>query len=199
MVSEIIIDGKTQSLRKHCKDFQQNYHTVKSRIYKHHWSIKEALGIVPRQRPKKSIVDRLLNKIKFNPQTDCWEWIGCLQDGYGQIRINGQWQSVHRIVYEKLCGPISDDKPCVLHKCDNRKCCNPDHLYVGTHQDNMNDMVQRNRSTMGEKHPCAKLTEEQIIKIRESKDLQRVLAKQFNVSQMTISKIKNRKTWKHID
>ncbi len=150
---------------------------------------------------QKPIINRIYEKIVCDIKTQCWNWTGSLiHNGYGNIKFNGKTQSVHRIVYEKLCGLISKDKPFVLHKCDNRKCCNPKHLYTGTFQDNANDRIKRNPNSWlnGEKHGSSKLTERQVLKIRESNDTQVVLAKRFKVSQMTISNIKNRKRWKHI-
>ncbi len=145
------------------------------------------------------IIERIYAKIICDIKTQCWNWTGYLiNSGYGRIKINNKMQLVHRFIYQYFYGPLPEDKPCVLHHCDNPKCCNPKHLYAGTKQDNANDKVKRNRSPMGEKCKCTKLTECQVIEIRESKDSQRVIAKRFNVSQMNISYIKNRKSWKHI-
>ncbi len=95
---------------------------------------------------KKSITERIYKNIICDIKTQCWNWTGCLVRGYGQISINYKLQLVHRVIYQELCGPIPEDKPCVLHHCDNPKCCNPKHLYAGTQQDNINDREKRNRS-----------------------------------------------------
>ncbi len=148
---------------------------------------------------KNPIINRIYAKIICDIKTHCWNWIGYLnKDGYGRMCISNKQYMVHRVIYEKLCGPIPKDKPCVLHTCDNPKCCNPIHLYVGTHQDNMDDMIKRNRSSIGIKRYCAKLTEKDVLEIRQSKETLVILAKRFNVSFGNISHIKNHKKWKHI-
>ncbi len=201
MVNEfkITINGKTQNLKEWCKEFNLNYGKVKSRVNRSKWSIEQALELVPPPKRCRPIIDRIYEKTICDIKTRCWNWTGCLiNNGYGQTRFDNKKQYVHRIIYQKLCGPIPEDKPFVLHKCDNRKCCNPKHLYTGTSQNNSDDMVKRCRSTAGEKNINAKLTEKQIIEIRASKDSQRIIAKRFRVSYTTIQNIRRRKTWKHI-
>jgi len=153
-------------------------------------------------KPGISPIDRVLNNLIRNPETFCWEWIKHLNgNGYGRIKVNHKNILVHRFIYQYIYGDIPEDKPWILHRCDNPKCCNPTHLYAGTPQNNTNDMMKRNRnySRIGEKNGRVKLTEKQVMAIRTSDDIQMVLAKRFNVSQITISNIKTRKTWKHID
>lgn len=76
---------------------------------------------------------------------DCWEWNGILtRDGYGAIRAHGRMRLAHRLAYTVWSGPIPDDL-CVLHKCDNRRCINPDHLFLGTRLDNTADMLSKGR------------------------------------------------------
>ena len=107
----------------------------------------------------------------------------------------------HRVVYELLVGPIPYGKM-VLHHCDNRKCVNPDHLYTGTHQNNMDDMVERGRSKANglvkEKHPRAKLTWEEVNAIRNKYSIgftQVVLAEEYGVCQVQVSSIVRGETW----
>ena len=141
----------------------------------------------------KKPTERLFDGIEYNPETFCWEWIRCLDTiGYGRISINGTIEGVHRVMYKYIYGNIPSDRPCILHRCDNRKCCNPMHLYAGTHQNNSDDMVNKNRSCKGENHRDAKLTDKQVIEIRASKETQVVIAKRLNISEMTISHIKSR-------
>ena len=146
----------------------------------------------------KKYIDKILNKLEYNPENNCWEWIGCLNSkGYGQISVNNKDLLVHRIIYEYIHGPTTKEKPFVLHQCDNRRCCNPTHLYAGTAQNNINDMENRNRSNhpIGEKHGMAKLTEKQVLEIRESDERLVVLGKRFNVHPSTISAVRKRKSW----
>jgi len=97
-------------------------------------------------------IDRFLNKINKTPT--CWLWEGCLRtDGYGCFRLNGKTRTTHRLAYEWLVAPIPLGLQ-VLHRCDNPSCVNPNHLWLGTHGDNMRDAAAKGRlaSQKGE-HP----------------------------------------------
>jgi hypothetical protein len=131
---------------------------------------------------------------------DCWEWQGELdKSGYGEFRFNSKMQTIHRISYQLYHGMIPEGKQ-VNHTCHNRKCGNPFHVYAGTKQDNSNDMTRASRQVKGESHGMSKLTELQVIEIRENKDKlsQNRLAKIHGVSKGLISLISNNKAWKHI-
>ena len=95
------------------------------------------------------VVERFWKKINIKDQSDCWLWTGArLADGYGrsQLTIHGQRvQLAHRISWVLTYGPLTLDKPSVLHHCDNPPCCNPHHLFVGTQQDNVDDKVRKGR------------------------------------------------------
>ena len=197
---KITIDGKTQNLAEWCLKLGLSYKMVCCRIHRGKWSIEQALGIVPPpQKKQKPTIDRIIDNLRRNPETFCWEWLKSLTPGgYGHIWIDGKCQKVHRVMYKYIYGDIPADKPHILHQCDNPKCCNPTHLYAGTAQNNMDDMMNRGRSLKGEKQHLSKLTEKQVLEIRTSEEPQTVLVKRFNVGKATISKIKNRKTWKHI-
>lgn len=90
----------------------------------------------------------------------------------------------------------------VCHRCDNRICVNPDHLFLGTPADNSRDMARKNRSTRGSRNPQAKLSEGDVRKIRRSYEAggvtQAQLSERFNVNGVTISNIITRKTWRHV-
>jgi hypothetical protein len=99
-----------------------------------------------------------LSKVKIS-NTGCWEWQYTTNNkGYGQYRENGKRYFCHRYVYEKLKEKITNGL-WVLHKCDNPKCCNPDHLFLGTHADNMRDMVNKGRALTGSRNPSVKYPE----------------------------------------
>jgi len=152
------------------------------------------------------IKQRLLSKRHINLKTNCWEWTGCLyKHGYGKIFIcrNGV-QYVHRISASVFLNFDIKSKLCILHKCDNKKCFNPDHLFVGTRQDNMNDKVDKNRQSRmkGEKSGTAKLSDKDIKEIRnhyKNKNFnQQELAYIYNISGSQISKIINKVCWSNI-
>ncbi len=143
-----------------------------------------------------SILDRI------NVVGDCWIWSGWNnEDGYGKIRINKKAYFVHRVIYSYFFGEIPLEKPCVLHKCDTPSCLNPNHLFVGTHAENMKDMKNKGRARSGRKPgqdwPTKKLDESKILLIREDKRSQREIAKDYGVSQQLISEIKRKIRWSH--
>lgn len=128
----------------------------------------------------------------------CWLWTGAIGSG-GYGRFLGE--AAHRWSYEQAYGPIPDGL-WVLHRCDNPPCVRPDHLFLGTHQDNMDDMEQKGRQAMGERHGCARLAPEQVQAIRSRYAVGGVsygsLAKEYDVSKATIGHIVSGRLWKHL-
>ena len=141
---------------------------------------------------------RFLKHVDKNGENGCWLWTASTQMGYGIFGVDGSSKLTHRIAYELWKEAIPDGL-CIRHKCDIPACVNPAHLEVGTHQDNMDDMTRAGRQARGEKHGNAKLTKEQVFDIRSRKgQTQRELAKEFGVSNQTISFIQRRINWKDI-
>lgn len=106
---------------------------------------------------------------KVRKGSSCWEWTACISHGRGILvhvvnRKQKMWLA-HRLAWTLLRGPIPKGM-FVCHHCDNPKCVNPGHLFIGTHQMNVTDSVRKWRHTYGEKNPQAKLTEKQVKKIR---------------------------------
>jgi hypothetical protein len=136
---------------------------------------------------------------------ECLIWSGAkasidpMHDGYGHMGgPNGSTVSVPRVVLEnKLGRPIKPGMR-ALHTCDNRPCFNPHHLYEGTAKRNSRDMVERGRSTTGEKQPNAKLTDDQVRAIRADTRSQRAIAAEYKITQPAVSMIKARKRWAHV-
>lgn len=145
------------------------------------------------------------------PNSGCWLWIGAeYVRGYGCF----QQELAHRCAYEIYVGPIPDGLH-VLHHCDTKACVNPNHLYAGTHQQNMWDARDRNRITplrgdlhprrlrpelnlKGEDHGRAILTEAEVLTIRRSREPIKSLASRYGVSSPTIEAIRYRRTWRHL-
>jgi len=150
-----------------------------------------------------SLPCRFWSKVDIKSIEECWPFKGhAFNHGYGAFKFNGIMSNSHRIAYFLAYG-IEPKKLCVLHKCDNPICQNPFHLFLGTKQDNVDDMISKNRDVtlQGENHGCAKLSEKDVIKIRKSlqnKEKGVHLAKKYNVSETTIYAIKKRLSWKHI-
>jgi hypothetical protein len=153
---------------------------------------------------KKPIQDRFMAKVSVpNDPNACWKWKGVPdKKGYGFIWVNSKNALAHRLSYKLFCGEIAKGM-CVCHKCDNPGCVNPKHLFLGTQKENMADMIQKGRSNKakGSKNGRAKLKEDDIQEIRKMIDSELTLtqiAKQFNVSQWTISRIKRGNNWSHV-
>jgi hypothetical protein len=148
--------------------------------------------------PRQSIEDRFNDKV--DRSGDCWKWQAAkTQRGYGRFRFPWGHQLAHRFSYELANGPIPEDM-FVCHSCDNPSCVNPDHLFLGTHADNMVDMKAKKRQARGAGHGRAKLTADDVENIRaNSENLSgRQLAGIFGVSNVTIARILNRTIWTHV-
>lgn len=148
------------------------------------------------------LVARFKASIKINKRTGCWEWCGDLSpNGYGWFHVASRPHNAHRFAYELFVGEIGDK--CVCHSCDNRSCVNPDHLWLGTHKENMQDASRKGRTTQGEKGHHAKLKETEVIEILRrvgDGDLtQTEAAQEFDVSLSTVHDIIRGKSWVHID
>lgn len=117
--------------------------------------------------------------------------------GYGVSWENGKYIRAHRKVYKQYYGEIPPGF-FVCHTCDVRACVNPKHLFLGTPKQNSEDMVIKKRQAFGTKVKLAKLSEEEVILIRQSSLSSRELSKIFKVSKSTILSVKSQKTWKHL-
>lgn len=142
----------------------------------------------------------------------CWIWTARINKGYGQYQENGRPIAAHRYSWTHFYGEIPDGI-FVCHKCNNPKCVNPKHLFLGTHKENMLDMIRKGRGKnnfslipkRGEEHPRAKLTDEDIVTIRriykprtQGNYSQNGIAKMYGVDKTTIRDIISGKRWGHI-
>ena len=132
--------------------------------------------------------------------TGCWDWLGCVRGGYGTISYLGKQVQSHRLSYEWSYGQIPYGL-WVLHRCDNRSCVRPDHLFLGTPLDNNRDAINKGRNARGSKSPRAKLNESQVREIlrrAESGVSRSDLAIRFGMSYGMIVFILTRRKWKHV-
>jgi hypothetical protein len=89
--------------------------------------------------------ERFWKKVNINDIDRCWEWLGCISLGYGHFSLNKKMIGAHRVSWILIHGDIPEGFD-VLHKCDNKSCVNPNHLYLGTQADNNRDTVSRQYS-----------------------------------------------------
>lgn len=160
----------------------------------------------------KSFADRFSSQVLKTES--CWLWTGYKnQRGYGRIKKLGKFVAAHRQAWESANGPVPDGLM-VCHTCDNRACVNPQHLFVGTAQDNTDDAVSKGRlkpiavigqpsneeRARGSKHGCAKLTEADVRSVLATPITvtSKSIAASLGVSPSTIELIRKRRTWKHV-
>lgn len=152
------------------------------------------------------LFDIFMSKVAKNVDGGCWIWSGTIfeKNGYGDFHVVGApSRRAHRASYYFHFGEF-DKKLSVLHKCDVPACVNPSHLFLGTVRDNAIDMVNKGRNAvfLGSKHGRAKLTENDVLEIREKYStgnyLLRELAEKFNITREAIGGIVKNKTWKHV-
>ena len=131
-------------------------------------------------------------------ESGCLLWLGStVTGGYGKTYKAGKTVLAHRAIWEHKYGPIPEGQV-VCHRCDNPLCVNVNHLFLGTRLDNSRDMVAKGREAKGVSVNNAKLTEEQVIEIRETSGTLKALGDHYGVHYGTIRQIKNRETWRHL-
>lgn len=136
--------------------------------------------------------EKFWSNVNIKGPNDCWRWkAGHFSQGYGRFKVDGLQKRAHRVSWELTNGPISEEKLC-LHRCDNKLCVNPNHLYIGNQSDNMCDMVERN-STF--KNNCriarSKFYEGEIWLIRKLKIPSRKygINRKYKISARTVAKM----------
>lgn len=133
-------------------------------------------------------IDKFFDKhVSPEPNSGCWLWDGSINsDGYGNIGRNKITQKAHRYVFEKTFGKLEKGL-CVCHKCDVPSCVNPDHLFAGTHTDNMRDRAKKGKNNF------MKLSINEFKEIIADNRMQSVIAKEYGVSRSLVSMIKSGK------
>lgn len=148
----------------------------------------------------KSLPDRFWPRVG-NPLTDgCWEWVGQTnRNGYGVLWVleEGKQRLAHRISWTINVGPIPNGI-CVLHRCDNPRCVNPEHLFLGTQTDNLDDCTSKGRRPAGERNGASKLTLSQVKEIRalRESETQDSIALRYGVSRRAIGFVLSNATWR---
>lgn len=142
------------------------------------------------------------NKVNIGDSDSCWSWTGCKgDDGYGILRRHNKSFRASRVIMLHLFPGEINSGRIVCHKCDNRQCVNPNHLFWGTHDDNLKDMASKGRSTIGERNPKAKITNETVLIICsmiKSGSRSRDVAAAVGCSEAVVASIKSGQNWNKI-
>lgn len=144
-----------------------------------------------------NIAERLEANSVLIPWSGCQIWMGGIgSGGYGTIYAEGRSQRTHRVAWKNARGPIPDGLV-VLHRCDVRLCINVAHLSLGTPAENMADMSKKGKQR-GANNPAAKLSAEQVSRIRADPRGSRKIAPEYGVSSILIRKIRAGRLWRHL-
>ncbi len=156
-------------------------------------------------RMKKAITkENFTERIRMD-KNGCWIWIkGKNKRGYGHVQLNGKMMRAHQASYRLFKGEIKKGL-CVCHSCDVKLCCNPDHLWLGTHLENMQDRNRKGRQAFlrGEDNPYSTLTNEIVLSIRkyfkENKVTMADAGRKFGMARNQAWRIIKRQSWTHLE
>lgn len=150
----------------------------------------------------KPLKERLYNKVDKNGKNGCWNWTGPTWKGYGKIALNYKDYYVHRVSYELYNKTKLSREVDVCHKCDNRICVNPRHLFIGNQKINMADAARKNRMPFGSKHCWSKLNEKKVLFIKKMLKTKEIsgtrLAEKFGVAHSVIYRANKGQTWRRV-
>jgi hypothetical protein len=152
-------------------------------------------------RPTVEPIQRFITKVKIT--NNCWQWVGSVGGGesggnYGQLWIDGANYPAHKFIYEYVHNKKLTPGILVCHTCDNSICVNPNHLFEGTHKDNMTDRNNKNRQAKGEGNGNHTLTEADVIEIRSNKMGVMATAKKFGIHRSTVNRLRKGLSWQHL-
>ncbi len=161
----------------------------------------------PKRVPRipKDIAIRFWSKVQKGGPKECWKWTASVgkQHGYGQFKVGPRMVTAHRVAFFLGTGKQPASKH-VLHKCDNKLCCNPRHLFLGTNRDNIDDFLMKGfgyrlgHSQAGERNGNARLSAKDVQAIRRSQRTQQTLALMYGITQSMVSRIKLCLAWKEV-
>lgn len=156
----------------------------------------------PKATDRDALLIRICERIDIDPVTGCWNWQGAgarCGNGRGVIKIDGRQYRLSRVVL-MLAGVAFKRGDCALHTCDNPRCIRPDHLWIGTHANNMADRGRKGRTARlwGDVNPQAKLSVSTVLAIRAADGMQAEIAAEYGVSQQHVSDIKLGRSWAHL-
>lgn len=164
---------------------------------------RKRLGIIPGPfiPSLNQLIERFWSYADMSNLNGCWNWkLVLTKRGYGAIRLLNRPFQAHRFS-KMVVGYLIPPKMLACHTCDNRKCVNPDHIYIGTPKQNSQDMVLRHRVPVGERRHNAVLSDAGVIEMRRLRDggvtLER-LAAMFNTTSGNVHRVCKRRTWTHI-
>ena len=150
---------------------------------------------------EKSTAERFWSKVEVRSGTECWPWVAATTGGkYGQFVLHGtKHTTAHRAAWLLAVGPIPDGL-CVLHRCDNPSCCNPEHLFLGTPHENVSDCISKGRCGRRWKgvNGRRKLTTDIVRQIRADPRVYRLIAAEYGIHQQTVVAIRTRRSWRHV-
>lgn len=138
----------------------------------------------------KRLKANIITKICIDEKSGCWNFTGCVQsNGYARLTYNRKTMGAHRWSYIAFIGEIPEGAD-ICHRCDNRKCVNPQHLFAGTRKENMRDAVSKGRQARGFMLPVTKLSDSDVLEIIEMAKAgikYNDIGKKFNVTRHTAS------------
>lgn len=144
------------------------------------------------------MIPRFMDKVMPEPNSGCWLWMATADEkGYGHFGIAaGKARKAHRVSYELFVGPIPAGQ-IVCHKCDNPSCVNPEHLFIGSHQDNADDRGAKGRTALGEANGKSVLNADAARWAKTCGLSLRATADVLSVSPGAIAAIRRGRTWVH--
>ena len=151
--------------------------------------------------PRQSLEERFFAKVdRTGGDQACWLWTGALNRGYGSFQVGKRKAYAHRFAWALAHGPIPTGM-LICHRCDNPRCCNAAHLFLGTCADNMADKTLKGRQSQGEGHGRAKLTETEVREIVAEADhgiRGAALARRFGVTRTAVCDILHGRNWNQV-